>query len=254
MDLTYPPDFDPATPAYILAVLQDDHRQQCQFDGEADSDAVLGFDTTVNDWRDACDLVGWHELGRALNTTWNINRSDAEWFAVLEPAGVRRLEGVCQWIASQTHRPRVRPARLLGKSCGPAGAFLTVRSLLHEAGEPVGGLRPATPLAPYARRHAHLFLGPIARLAPGALPPVQIQTPIYDRAVGCAGLGFLIFMVGYWLGGLLIPIAAIALILAGCCGTWIAAQLLPASVEFAGLQTFGDLAVRLDAGVAVQRE
>ena len=121
MDVRYPTVDKPATSDYVLAVLRDIHRQQWQHDPEADPRAVLSFDTTVAEWRDACDLLGWQELGRALNEWWGITCSDSEWCAVLEPAGQRRLADVCQLLAGRVARPVIRPSRAGGGYAFPVG-------------------------------------------------------------------------------------------------------------------------------------
>jgi hypothetical protein len=121
MDLHYSTTNEPATPEFALAVLKDMHRQQCQYESEADPSAVLSFNTTVAEWRDACDLVRWRELGRAYNHLFGMSCSDDEWHAVLEPAGQRRLADVCRLVATRAVRPSIRPTRLLGRKCAPAG-------------------------------------------------------------------------------------------------------------------------------------
>ena len=67
--MTYdrPPILMPATAEYVLDVIRDSHRQQSQIDAEADPDVDLTFETTVAEWRDACDLIGWQGLGQALD-------------------------------------------------------------------------------------------------------------------------------------------------------------------------------------------
>jgi hypothetical protein len=65
-----PPVLVAATPAYVLDVIRDQHRQQCGYDPMADSDAELTFETTIAEWRDACDLLDWRRLGRALDREW----------------------------------------------------------------------------------------------------------------------------------------------------------------------------------------
>ena len=105
MYLHYPTIDEPATPAYILAVIQDAHRQQCQYDPEADPEAVLTPETTVAEWRDACDLVGWRKLGLACNQEWGIEVSKNEWREILEPADRKRLSDVCRLIAEHARRP-----------------------------------------------------------------------------------------------------------------------------------------------------
>lgn len=249
MDIRYPTADEPATPEYILAVLRDMHRQQCQYDPEADPGAVLSFDTTVAEWRDACDLLEWRELGRAYNQLWDISCSDDDWRAVLEPAGQRRLADVCQLIAARAARPAIRPSRLLGSECASAGAFLTIRSQLHEAGAPAGEIAPSTPLAPYTRRFAEVFLGPVSRLAPGALPLVQIRTPVYDAAIWGMLAAIVCLLVGTCSGVPLLTVAGAVLFAACYAFTWYAARrLLPASVEFGELRTFRDLAIVVAEG------
>ena len=226
MDVHYPTIDEPAVPEYVMAVLQDMHRQQCQSDPEADPGAVLSLDTTITEWRDACDLLGSKKLGRAHNEFWGISCSDAEWHAVLEPAGQKRLSGVCQLVAERTVRPVIRPARLFGSNCAPAGAFLTIRSLLHQAGEQVDDIAPSTPLASYARRHAAVFLGPVSRLSPGSLPPVRIRTPIYDAVVWSLLVALLCLLIGACSGLHLLSIAAVLLFATAYALTWSARCLL----------------------------
>jgi hypothetical protein len=237
---------DPATPEYVLAVIRDEHRQQCQHDPEADPAAVLTFDTTVGEWRDACDLLAWRELGRGYNQLWGIVCSNAEWHAVLEPADQRRLRDVCRLVAGRAVRPRIRPSRLLGSTCATAGAFLTIRSLLHGAGAPAGEISPSTPLAPYTRRFAEVFLGSVSRLAPGVLPPVRIRTPVYDVADRVLLVSLVCLVVGGCGGAHLLTGLGAVLFASGYALNWYAARcLLPASVEFGELRTFRDLAIVL---------
>jgi hypothetical protein len=233
----------PATPEYVLSVLRDSHRQQCEYDPEVEPDIELTFNSTIDEWRTVCNLVGWRKLGQALNQVWGINCLNEEWRNVLEPANQKTVQGVCEFIAAHTSQPEIRPARLLGSSCTSSGAFLTIRSLLQEVGVDVEHLRPSTPLAPYTRRHADVFLVSISRLAPGKLPPVKIiETPVYNVALVTLLLGWLPIILGimtkhYWLS-----IIGVFIVVISYATTWIATRcLLPSKVEFGGLQTFRDL-------------
>jgi hypothetical protein len=249
LDVCYPTIDQPATPEYVLAVLRDTHRQQCQHDPEADSYAVLSFDTTVAEWRDACDLLESRQLGRGFNQIWGIACPDAEWRSVLEPPRSRRLADVCQLIAVHAARRVIRPSRLLGRTCAPAGAFLTIRSLLHEAGAPADEIAPSTPLAPFTRRFGAVFLGPISRLAPGALPLVRIRTPVHDADIWGILVAAVCILVGPCSGIHLLTVFGVALFGLVYALTWYAARnLLPASVEFGELRTFRDLAIAVAKG------
>jgi len=252
MDAHYPTVEEPATPEYVLSVIRDMHRQQSRYDPEADGEASLAFDTTVAEWREACDLLGWRDLGRGLDSIWGIEGPEAEWEATLEPEHEARLSDVCEFIARRATRPGIRAARLLGRTCVTAGAFLTIRSLLHAAGADARGIAPSTPLSPYTRRYSHVFLDPVSRLVPGALPPVRVATPVYDAAIWGCVIGWLVLIVGHCVGSALLTATGGAIFALGYALTWIAGRcLLPSRVEFGDLRTFRDLAVALSNGVDV---
>lgn len=240
MTHSWPPTYRSATSDDVLAVICDAHRQQCQFDSEAEPDARLGPETTVDEWRIACDLVDWRQLGRALNDDWGLDHSDAAWYAVLEPSRERRLGELCGFIARGALMPCIRPAGFFGTSCTAAGAFLSVRSILSDAGADVRAVAPSTPLAPYTRRHLSTFLGPISRLAPNALPAVKVSTPWYDSCLIGIVVGLLIAVVGWFFSPLATTLGSV---LAGVSyvEVWVAAAYPPSSVEFGTLRTFGDL-------------
>jgi hypothetical protein len=239
METHYPTIDDPATPEYVLAVLQDMRRQE----PDRISDTVLSFTTTTAEWRSGYDLLTMRELGRAQNSIWGLKCSDVEWRSVLEPRRKKTMADVCAFIGARTSRPRIRPARLFGSTCVSAGAFLTVRSLLHQAGAWVEGIAPSTPLAPYARRYYELFLGPISRIAPGSLPLVSIIDPVNQAATWGLLASLLCLGIGVCGGLPLLGIVGVLLTVLFSVLQWISVTyLLPASVTFGELETFRDLA------------
>src|SRR5579871_4381115 len=243
MDVHYPTIDELATPEYVLAVLRDQHRQACQF-GDADGNVVLMPDTTVAQWREACDLLEWRELGRAENEFWGIKCSDAQWRRVLTPENKSRLADVCQFIAARARRPMIRPAAFFGSRCVSAGAFLTIRSLLADAGAQAKDIAPSTDLAPYTRRYHDVFLNSISRLAPGALPLVRIRpTPNHNVVLALMLLGMICEIAGR--GEETGCITIIGMLLIGLCylSSFGKSRCSPTSVEFGELKTFRDLAV-----------
>ena len=243
--MTYdrPPVYVPATPEYILAVIRDWHRQQCQLDPEAEPDVDLTSETTIAEWRSACDLVDWRQLGGALDREWKLGRRpDMAWRSVLEPARTRTLRGLCEFIAQGAARPTIEAVSILGSACLSAGAFMAIRSLLRDAGADVASLAPSTPLDEYARRHLDVFLGPISRLAPNAIPEVRMSTPWYD--LSCYGCLLGLFIVCFsWFISPLVAVAGIFLTLFSWIAIWVGSSLLfPSKVAFGDLRTFRDLA------------
>src|ERR1035441_723476 len=109
MNNNYPVQTLPATPEYILAVIKDSYRQQCQFDPEAERGVLLDFDSTIQGWREACDLLGWRKLAKAMNDWFKMDFSDDQWYAVLEPAKAKKLRGVCELLATKVTRIEIKP-------------------------------------------------------------------------------------------------------------------------------------------------
>jgi hypothetical protein len=252
MQSSYPVLEEPATPHYVLAVLRDWHLQACALD-EADPEVTLSFECSVDEWRNAHldDSLGWHEWAAGQNQLWGIECPDAEWREVLTPRRNKTLHGVCELIARHATRPRIRPACLLGARCETAGAFLTVRSLLHQAGADAAEIAPSTPLAAYTRRHPEVFVWQVSRLAPGALPPLRVQGPwLLDLAgYGVAiALTLLPLAAAAYLLGLILPCQFLVAGSALSFCVWIFVAwfghhcLLPRRAEIGYLRTFRDLA------------
>jgi hypothetical protein len=250
MKVQYPVEEIPATPEYILAVLIDSHRQQSQFDPEADRNTKLTFETTIDEWRDACDLIAWKALSHSLNKQFATNFTDEQWRKALEPARTKTLRGVCELIATEARQWRVRPARYFGSECLAAGVFLTIRSLLAEEGASVPNIKPSTSLAPYLRECPSVFIFGLARIAPGILPQVKIQTPFYNRAVAVFLGSLLLACFCDFAGAYLLTVLAVLLAGGGSAAIWYAAKRVrPARVEFGSLKTFADLSRLIASGI-----
>ncbi len=134
MEFQYETEKVPATPEYILSVIQDSYRFSCANDPEAEPGMELTFESSVEDWRLACDLLPWKKLGNALNEWFNISLDSAEWYLLLEPESDRKLREVCEAIAKIADREKIRPLKIFGQECTKGGIFLTIRSKLPRPG------------------------------------------------------------------------------------------------------------------------
>lgn len=86
----------------FLTVLRSQHRQQCLCDPEADPKIRLTLETTIAQWRTACDLVGWRQLATSLNEYWQTDIPLEHWKAALEPAEKRQLRDVCELLVGES--------------------------------------------------------------------------------------------------------------------------------------------------------
>jgi hypothetical protein len=236
MNADYPIQEVQATPEYILAVIKDSHRQQCRFDPEAEKDILLTFDSTIADWRNACDLLDWRRLAKSLNDWFRTDFSNEQWKAVLEPARKKRLRGVCELLSMKVKRIEIKP---FGDRCVNAGIFLTIRSFLKHAGAKEQ-IKPSTPIAPFSRNYLAEFFDGIAKLEPGALPLVKIHKPFYNYSIWAFLLGLVICIVGGFLNPFVV-IFGVCFAALAYAAIYVAAKLHPARVEFGSIQTFRDL-------------
>ncbi len=191
MSPEYPTDYEPATPEYVLEVLRT---------------------TTPAGTRDypVLDLLGWLNdlawptprlLGDCMNAVFQAAIPTDEWRQEFPTLRGRTIGDVCDFIARHARRPVIRPWRYVAGECRPAGAFLTVRSLLAARGVRPREITPSTPLATVPLDDLMALFWTLARIAPGRLPP-----PVERRAfVGHYVLGSL---AACWLllGGILGPV------------------------------------------------
>lgn len=164
----------PATPEYVLDVLLEQSKQEWCKLSCTPSDAVpVTLDSPVEVLYEACGFDDYLDLFYEPLEWFPLNGD--EWDRVLETAILETARDFCMLIAACVTMPKIPLYSIGGQTCQPASVFLTIRSLLQEAGVDVREIVPSTSLKEYTRHYTETFLGPIARLAPGALPAVKID-------------------------------------------------------------------------------
>jgi hypothetical protein len=244
------------TPDDILAILQDEHRHQSSYDPGADPDRILTLDSSIVDWRIACDLVEWKELAAALNEQWNLHVPLAEWKELLNPPKKRKLRGVCEALSRSNQPKQVIIPSIFGHQCSTAGVFFAVREFLERDGADVSQLSPSSLLSTYSIEHSRVFEQDISQLAPGRLPAISIQNPDYERATGFLTLAMLCFfgsaLASLWISYLWIPFLFVVFFSIA----WVnhvAQNSRPTSVTFGELKTMRDLCRTLAPGLRTQQ-
>ncbi len=204
--------------------------------------------TSVLEWQLDSGLPRMPEMVGALNADWCMDTSAAEWQRLLEPDNERTLDSVCEFIAERARVPAVEPITVFGKSCRLAGAFLTIRSLLKQAGADVSSLRPSTPIARLARQYPDVFTDRISSLAPHMLPTV--------RRLERGGLSLLSLITGLMLfvAACCVPSltqlvwsCSCPLIAIGAIGAAATLNAGPLSMTFGQIRTFRDLSITIAA-------
>ena len=232
------------TPDEVLAILVDEHRHQSHVDPEAEPDAVLTFDSTIAEWRSACDLLSWRGLGQALNEEWAMSLSMTEWRDLLEPAGQRTLRTLCEAISRQAQIEGLPKKGLLGCHSLEGRALRSLRAILLRLGTPRDEVRTTTPVTPLLSKHGWRFLHPCIRLAPGALPVVKHVGRIHRALlVGCVSLiiaSLPLALIKAHLGAECLCLAYVIMLL-----LWIPHPLFRGAMVLPGITNLGDLATCL---------
>lgn len=150
-------------------------------------DSLVDMDTTVSQFRwdlaDAEVMSAW-DLARMFNVAFGTRIEYSVWHKLLTPMSRRTLHDVCYTIAQVKRVPVVRAARVFGRECQPAGAFLAIRELCHNQGIDTNDLRPSTPLGPFLLAHAGQILTDLRLLAGPRTPCAQIDLVAAQRGFG----------------------------------------------------------------------
>ena len=233
----------PMRPEDVLACIRDSYRFSEKLDPESEPGIDLTFESTIDEWRSACDLLGASELGVALNAWFGVTVDETEWAAVLEPATQRRLRGVCEAVSHHgAQRPAVRPFPIAGHDCLEAGAFLTLRAALMDAGLPAAEARPSTALTGVASHDLGGLVQAVGKLAPGVLPvpPFRIS---WGMKIVLAS--FVIWLLAPILGNWRYAgVAALTWLSGMVVVSWNQESQAPID-DFGEVRTFGDLARRI---------
>jgi len=244
----------PLTPESVLEILRDFHRQQGFHDPEVDPDIDLTFESTIDDWREACDWLDWKPLGRAMNERFGVNYSDHQWHEVLEPSDKNTLREVCKLIARQGERYSIKPLKILGGSCPEAGVFIALRAALKNAGVPVETIKPSSLLEPILIKHWGLISDEVGKIAPGVMPPVNIEVTLFQRMMFWAALSSLpLGLFDLIFGPSVVTLFALLMGCSCCLLMEVASRMGPKSVSLENLETFGDLCSRISESTLKDR-
>lgn len=155
------------TPEDILNILVEQHRISSILDFEADPEAKLNFDSTVNDWRNAGNLLPWKPLSEFLNKCFGISVSENQWKKTLTPSRKRTLREVCELIAENCQYDDIKPRKIFGNNCLSASVFLTLKKYLMRRDVDVSKIQPSTLIAPYLDKYYSEMLEQIGIISKG---------------------------------------------------------------------------------------
>lgn len=159
----------------VLNIFIEQHRLFSKFDPEADIYAELDFNSSIQDWRNANDLLPWYELYPVLNKEYEIDISLENWKKILEPAKKKKLIGVCELIAENVEHTNIESIKLLGNECLEAGVFKKFKEDLEKKKVDTTNIKPSNQLSDYLDKYLVEIISEIIFLSKGKKIIEQIE-------------------------------------------------------------------------------
>ncbi|MNK01800.1 hypothetical protein D3C87_196080 [compost metagenome] len=136
----------------ILEIFKEQHRLCSPLDVMADPTFVLTREVTIDELRDAQDLLSWNEYARFLNQEFRIKVAIKDWSRILNPATKRTLGDLCDFLATIAEREVIQPMIRLGAECLSAAVFSALKKNLKSKGVDVSDLRPSTKIEAFLNK------------------------------------------------------------------------------------------------------
>lgn len=201
------------TPEEVFFIFKEEHRLCSQFDVEADPTVDLTMDSSIKEWRNSMDLLSWRKLGKYLNEEFEINISENDWEATLEPSRTKRLGDVCRLISNHAQIEIVKPIKLLGKDCLSASLFRTIKRNLTKRGVDTTDLKPSSLIEPYLKNNFGEFIEQINKNYSGVIPEIKTTETKLSKSNSLIWFAFILVFIAGFFWYPLIGLAVILLII-----------------------------------------
>jgi hypothetical protein len=238
-------------PTEILQIIQANYRQQQQYDEIVLKNQEFTFDTTIDDWRDICDLVDISELWKYLNYYFRLDLDRESWMTTLEPEDKKTMGDLCNFISSHADKETIRPIKLLGSNCESAAIFKSLIAKLKGRGIDISNIRPSSQLEPLVKKYQSILIDEINQIDPRVLPPVNYKANwVYKWGLRTfMTFLFVTFFLGFKESKWALLTGGICLV--GYIMIWIGARLKPKQASFADIYTVADLVRRINTATNI---
>lgn len=232
------------TPGEVLEIFKANYLQYQQFNHHVEPYEELTFETTIEEWRNICDLLNPYELAESFNYYFELNISIEKWLLVLEPEEVKNLGDICKFISENAVKPLIKPVKIFGSDCQSAATFKYLMNRFNQKGIMTAKIQPSSLVEPFAKENLGILIAEVNKINPAALPPVKYRSN-YLTGMGEAIflLGFIALVSSVWMRGLfsmIVSLIGLAILL-----TWLGLKFGPTQVSFEGINTFRDLIERI---------
>jgi hypothetical protein len=153
----------------ILQILTDFYNYQSQFDPVVYRDLEISYETIIDNWREACDLLEPKKLAKYFHDMFKLNTPISDLENILIHEKETTLKDFCEYISENAYKEEIKPVISMGKICQEAAIFKTLISKLKERGITTDTIKPSSEFSPLFKKHGDAFLTEVNKLVPGSL-------------------------------------------------------------------------------------
>ncbi|TKG88388.1 hypothetical protein EYV94_27250 [Puteibacter caeruleilacunae] len=240
------------TPKEILQILNDLYLFQSEYCNNGDVGHTLSFETSIESWRNICDLLNPVELAKAHHEFFDLETDETELETILKREQENTLKEYCEYIAQNAKRETITLSVSLGGKCLEAGILNSINQNLKKRGVNIKELKASNNFPLLFKKYPSEFIEIVSKLAPGTISYYDIQENRISKAGGYLFLISLLVLVVALISGKLswlaiIPFGVSVAILN------IGRKIEPLSYEIGGFNTVKDLVVGIKANLNIEK-
>ncbi|WP_111542110.1 hypothetical protein [Mesonia algae] len=196
----------------ILKMLISQYQFAIEFDPVVIKGMDFNYESSIFDWRDACDLIEPKKLAKVYHQSFNLKRPISELEDILIDENNRTVSDFCEYISEHAERQKIEPIRLLGQNCQTASIFKTLKQNLSNNGADTNNIKPSSEINPFFMKYGGLLVDEVNKIAPGTISEFDYKSNWISR-IGriIMWTGILLMILIWWISSfhwsLLLPIA-----------------------------------------------
>ena len=196
----------------IFFIFKEEHRLCSPLDPEADPSFDLQPTSTVDEWREARDLLTWDKLAKVYNEEYRIEIPLQTWKTVFEPGDKRTVKDVCELMSRYAKIEVIKPIRILGQICLSSAVFRSIKKNLELRGIDTSSLSPSSKIEPFLKKNFGEFLGHLNKSFTGVIPEINERRTALGKLAGYFGLTLILALIGSIFWSKLLIVAALTLL------------------------------------------
>jgi hypothetical protein len=239
------------TPKEILLIFNDLYLFQSEYCNEVDGGHELSFETTIESWRDTCNLLKPDKLAKAHHEFFGLKPDEIELESILKSEKENTLKEYCEYIAQNAKRETITPKASLGGKCLDTGIFKSINENLKKSGVNIKEFKPSNNFPLLFKKYPSEIIEIVSKLAPGTISYYNLQKNKTSKVGGYFLLISLFALVIALIAGkmswfLVIPIGIAVSII------YIGRKIKPSSYEIGGFDTVKDLVRGIKANLNME--